>query len=417
MRGNIKFVDAKTGKWGFIVPEDGGEDIHFTLTDCIGQRPSVRDGGLEVEFELDLDNGERHARSVKLVNPPSIVDQGDILEKPGEALLRWAFVPFVRFTDRRGHEYSSALEYLAEIVLEEKWFFGQSPKRGNPHVILKNYLTYTFYKLQKEEKITESRKWAAFNTGLVDRLYDPIYALFSRNNRIDPPWKFYDFCVPGNGSSGTCLTANFSPLPEAAQYFSSNFDMLLDTNQKIFWDPPHVIYKGVERDRFPQEFLEGHRPRKFEFQDYSQMSRNDRTMFLQQLSDAIKADLQCTRSIKDRLDAAKALAEKRTRWNFKTAIPQYYPTLDTMSLLLPLALVNDEVVDVAFVVTRNDNGTYQGRTVLPLDWAYSNARLVCRPDSDWLTTEMVDMNMADVSEENSGKASAANESPTAASDM
>lgn len=60
-----------------------------------------------------------------------------------------------------------------------------------------------------------------------------------------------------------------------------------------------------------------------------------------------------------------------------------------MSLLLPLAIVDDEKVDLALVVTRNPSGSYQGRTVFPLDWAYQNARLVCRPDSDWLVTERV----------------------------
>ena len=86
---------------------------------------------------------------------------------------------------------------------------------------------------------------------------------------------------------------------------------------------------------------------------------------------------------------AKLLAEKRIRWNFKTAIPQYYPRFNLMSLLLPLALINDEVVDIALVVTKNPSGSYLGRTILPLDWAYMNARLVCRPDSDWLVPQRV----------------------------
>jgi hypothetical protein len=62
---------------------------------------------------------------------------------------------------------------------------------------------------------------------------------------------------------------------------------------------------------------------------------------------------------------------------------------NVMSLLLPLALVDDEQVDIALVVTKNPSGSYQGRTVLPLDWAYQNARLVCRPDSDWLVPNRI----------------------------
>ena len=34
-------------------------------------------------------------------------------------------------------------------------------------------------------------------------------------------------------------------------------------------------------------------------------------------------------------------------------------------------------------------------TILPLDWAYSNARLVCRPDSDWLMAQKILQNDAE----------------------
>jgi hypothetical protein len=47
-------------------------------------------------------------------------------------------------------------------------------------------------------------------------------------------------------------------------------------------------------------------------------------------------------------------------------------------------------VDLALVVERTASGAYQGQTVLPLNQAYSNSRLVCRPDSDWLRTDTVE---------------------------
>jgi hypothetical protein len=52
---------------------------------------------------------------------------------------------------------------------------------------------------------------------------------------------------------------------------------------------------------------------------------------------------------------------------------------------LPIALVDDDKVDLALVVTRTAAGGYSGETVYKLKWAYDHARLVCRPDSDWLT--------------------------------
>ena len=33
---------------------------------------------------------------------------------------------------------------------------------------------------------------------------------------------------------------------------------------------------------------------------------------------------------------------------------------------------------------------YLANTILRLDWAYKSARLVCRPDSDWLAPEKIE---------------------------
>ena len=259
---------------------------------------------------------------------------------------------------------------------------------------LANYLKYTYFRLRKEGKIAEASgngtQWAAFNTGLVDKLYDPIFALFRENDPGAPqPWRFHAFCVPGKGNYGKQLTAVFEPLPEPASYFESNFDMLLDTSKEIHVDYDHVILDGVSRDRFPVDLLAQHVPKGCAWVDYTTLERNEREEYLTKLAKAIETDVQTMRAIKRRLEDAKLLAEKRTKWNYKTAIPQYFPRQDVMSLLLPLAIVDDERVDLALVVTRNPSGSYQGRTVFPLDWAYQNARLVCRPDSDWLVTERV----------------------------
>jgi hypothetical protein len=258
---------------------------------------------------------------------------------------------------------------------------------------LDNYLTYTFYKLKRDGLVLENKgpggAWATWNTGLVDHLYDPIYALFRASDHGSLPWRFFDFCVPGKRESGRRLTSEFDPLPEAAKYFDSSFAMVLDTSRDIHVDYEHVIFDGVARNRFPYAFLEHYVPKAFEWQRYPDMEFQEMKKYLERLSRSIEDDVQCTRSIKRRLEDAKLLAEKSTRWNFKSAIPQYYPRFNTMSLLLPLAIVDDEVVDIALVVTKNPSGSYQGRTILPLDWAYQNARLVCRPDSDWLVPGLI----------------------------
>jgi len=81
-------------------------------------------------------------------------------------------------------------------------------------------------------------------------------------------------------------------------------------------------------------------------------------------------------------------AVERVRRNYKTAIPQYYRDGKSgqgkMQLLLPVALLRRDHAELALAVDRLASDVYLGRTVLTLDWAYNNARLLTRPDTDWL---------------------------------
>ena len=86
-------------------------------------------------------------------------------------------------------------------------------------------------------------------------------------------------------------------------------------------------------------------------------------------------------------DITHALEETISRvcMNYRIAVPIYYPRSKSISLLLPLCLSNpSSYADVALVVERMKSGRYQGQTILTLDMAYCDARLICRPESEWL---------------------------------
>ncbi len=95
---------------------------------------------------------------------------------------------------------------------------------------------------------------------------------------------------------------------------------------------------------------------------------------------------QTTMRARQALDLAVAWALKRVRRNYKTVVPQWYPRLGAAGaqFLMPLDLSGDNDVDLALVVSAVGDSAYRGHTVLTLDMAYTNARLVARPDSDWL---------------------------------
>jgi hypothetical protein len=65
--------------------------------------------------------------------------------------------------------------------LEENWEYENLPDSSRPLPILYSYFHYTFERLQHEGKVLEvetNKKLAAFNTGLVDRRYEPYLCTF-----------------------------------------------------------------------------------------------------------------------------------------------------------------------------------------------------------------------------------------------
>jgi len=76
-------------------------------------------------------------------------------------------------------------------------------------------------------------------------------------------------------------------------------------------------------------------------------------------------------------------ARKKVRTNYKIAVPQYYD--GKIQLLLPLCLTaGSPNPDLALVVHKLNEDTYTARTCLTLKMAYNNARLIVKPQSDWL---------------------------------
>lgn len=294
---------------------------------------------------------------------------------------------------------------LAELALEERWYYGNSEdlaEAKNKFPILKNYLIYTFMRLCHEGKVClatdpqTGEEYAAFNTGLVDRKYEYIYAIFKPESKYSSTyyWYLHAFAVAGE-DEGKTLVRLFNPLPAKANYFGDRIEsMLYDTSTgDLSCDYTHILVERAER--FPVEFFEDNCPTSFttingvEIGAVDQLDDEDRHTYFAALSEKIASDSRILKRLKNRFEDAVELAVKRVEWNYKTAIPMYFPTRNTMSLLLPLALVDEDKVDLALVVERHPSGSYQGQTVLPLGMAYANSRLVTRPDSDWLKTDVI----------------------------
>ena len=100
----------------------------------------------------------------------------------------------------------------------------------------------------------------------------------------------------------------------------------------------------------------------------------------------------CARIARDfssAIERARLLAER----NYKLAIPQYWMDTNEIQYLLPIYLGEREEngrPECALALRLVQTGRapyYRGATILTLDMAYNNARLLAKPDVFWLDTE------------------------------
>ena len=233
--------------------------------------------------------------------------------------------------------FESKINSLA-IICPEKWSFGAN----NDNVILKNYIEHTFMKVFEESKIMTRDSYAVFNTGLFTKFYEPIYAYFIGNKIPDKQKWFLDGFY-------TTYQLNFlgiNDFPKRANYFSNPSEMVFDTNYEIIPQYQHIFSD-------PENFL--------------------------RIPESVRESFNKTLLFDGAIKRAKSMIDA----NYKTAVPQYYK--GKIQLLVPICLTNETKPDLALVVSKSETSNcYLGHTCLTLDMAYNNARLIARPDSNWL---------------------------------
>lgn len=371
--------------YGFILCDDIPDREIYFKTSWLRESPALREGET-VTFQLKVFGENHQAHYISRSDDRSAArqkQQGFAAARlpRGPSLFQWAYCGY----------FVNVPAELSALALKERWEFKNTPQNAErPFPILHSYFHHTFGRLVLERKVlvNENASLAAFNTGLVDHRYEPIHALFAPQDDPRAPWQLAGFCNAGEGANGQNLVRHFSPLPSPAHYFDNEMDLMYDTRAgKPELDWQHVIIERI--DRYPREFVCDHWPPGFERRDVGQLSQAERRNYYQELGRAIENDSRTYRRIMNRVKDAIDLSIKRVTWNFKTAIPTYYPRIQRPQLLLPVCLLSDEQVDLALAVEKTPSGSYLGHTVLPLDWAYMNARLVCRPDSDWLAPQEI----------------------------
>lgn len=292
------------------------------------------------------------------------------------------------------------LASLAKLALPERWHY--SNEKEGQYSILDHYLKYTYLRLKVEKKIREQNEektegqmesYALFNTGLVDKDYNDIYALFIPNrNKGQQRWFFKSFCTK-NDKYLTWLVPS-AEWPGRANFFDNPAQLIFeyDTKQekpkdvtRIDWN--HILYDHLER--LPKEFILGciDDEKEKTYNEILYSNSKERKYFFEETSLGSKT--------KEKLitQGNKAVEEAlvKVAWNYKTAIPIWYPKKNIIALLLPLCLQDkNSPPDVALVLEKcHPSRNYGGNTILTLDMAYADARLIARPESEWLSLPII----------------------------
>jgi hypothetical protein len=237
------------------------------------------------------------------------------------------------------------LEEVAAMAIPERWTYQDFHSR-QAHPILKSYLEHTLARVKLQDKIVRAQGHALFNTGLINRFFKEVYVVAD----IDPenPNLLLN-ARPVLETDRMILEVFRNKKPEMATFFTRITDVIFDPELEIHTDDFHIIEDNFER--IPAA--------------YRQMRKS-------QVFALFQAAVQFSRIMAAR--------------NYKLIVPHVYR--GKIQFLMPIYLSGEFAgpPDFALVLEKIGNA-YRGNTILTLDMAYQNARLIAKPEASWLTTD------------------------------
>lgn len=289
-------------------------------------------------------------------------------------------------------EWDGRLEQLASMAEPERWTFKSVPD-DSPLPVLDSYVRYTFLRLYEQGKVAEAEGLACFNTGLMTPDQEELFGVFKVFDHYDPTkplgadnkkWYLKSFLRAGEKQ----LTS-FMELPQLPSYWEDPADLVFDPHLQVQLNLDHIIRDNL--GRFPVELggqlgLDG-----------KPLDIAASTDIEDEAGEAGAAPCEAEEveaaagegepvvvvplALRNALEGAMKHSVRLAKRSYRMAVPQFYR--GKIQLLLPLYLRDAEIPDLALTLERC-GGWYRAATVLYPDWAYRHARLLTRPNSEWL---------------------------------
>ena len=286
----------------------------------------------------------------------------------------------------KSEERTKFLTVLAERAVEEKWDWPDS-KKALPYMVLQSYVDHTYRRLCNEDSLTEDEKDKKikiigdklyFNSGLLDRLSFKDIFICGKINNIEPEFDVFGR-IPCRviEKLSLCTDAPFSKdsAPKMASYSDRGKEFWFDadlfaSDGGCILNDKHIFYDGIEKERLPKYF-----------EEYKSCKYNE---------DALE---KLTSRIRDDFETALRNAKKLALRNHRLVLPMFYPEIEKITFLLPIYLESRRLEKpdcvLALGLFEEFDGVigrhYRGTTILTLEMAFNNSRLVSSRDVFWLS--------------------------------
>ena len=273
-------------------------------------------------------------------------------------------------------EWDSRLNDLANLAEPERWQYVRVPGQV-PLPVLDSYIRHTFARLSEQTRIETTETIACFNTGLLTTSQEQIYGVFNVAQRFDgrlpvgPNNK--KWFLKGWARAGDRVLTGFAQLPPLPTYWDDPGDLIFNPSLQVELNLDHIIRDNL--NRFPEEL--GGRLGRDGVPDEEDASTEDEERDRQVNTEDIRVPLALRNSLEGAMKHSIRLAQR----SYRVAVPQFHR--GHVQLLLPLYMRDSGTVDLALTMEKHGNW-YRGATVLYPDWAYRHARLLARPNSEWL---------------------------------
>lgn len=248
-------------------------------------------------------------------------------------------------------DFNNKLLFLAKNLAEEEvWDFHN--KDGIE--ILRKYIFATFAKCNEQDKIiyTDDMTSCAINTGLLTDNGKEILMLFNSNMYLDDfnkertsnikDWYFNGFRATTDRDFMKMFKGK---VPQLATYTNDVTDYFFNPELPIEVDVDHIIDDNY--DRIAQEVPLG------------------------------------KEIVRMMLDGVVSIAIKKAKRNFRLAVPEYYQ--DKINFLLPIEFpIDDNKHKIMALAIEKLDGVYRANTIFALEDAYAKARILMKPNTNWL---------------------------------